>query len=315
MAVKEQFRGTVAVAMESSFLSVLPPSNAWILRPVTAELETEKQRGSIRSSVWREQGGQTFGGTSYAGTLEFELDTEQPGQWQFFRMLLEDRGTTGSGPTRWRFEVPRATQPESGALLFSFEGGPWVQYKGVLVERIRIQHRPGQVTRMVVQWKAAKRIETPGDPLWPISLTIFRRWFPPKDITVKLDDVTDGQIFELGFEITDPKHFGGYGADGVPTRRARDGTASLTGTLIQYWDTTTVDLAKVMRDADTFKLFTSAVDPSNGYGFELTCPLVYVDTGEPIPLGRQDVMMNASFRADLTGTGATATYIELLVSP
>lgn len=315
MAIKEQYAGTVALGMESQFASNLPPASAWLLKPVSTELDTALLKPVTRTNVWRGMDTRTVGARSYAGTIEVEYDSYALALINVWKLLLEDRGTTADvGFNRHRFEVPRAGLPLTGTLLFSFEGGPWIQYRGVLVERIRVQIRVNQPVRLVIQWKAASRFEYGADPSWPVALDLFSSKVTKKDCSVKINDVTDSQIFEVGFEIIDPKIFGGYGQDGVPTRRAREGTASLTGTLIQYWDTTTVDLSDVMRDASTFKLFAAVVDSVNNYGLELTIPKAYVEAGEPTPIGRADVMMNASFRAHLGGTGSDIPFIELRVS-
>jgi hypothetical protein len=316
MAVKEQYAGSAAFGLEGSFAEVLPPTTAGLLRLVSMEVETEHHLPTIRTDVWRDQGERTIGAHSYAGTMEMELDTVRDVQRDLVSCLLENRGVTPDvGFDRERFEVPRAGLPKTGKLLFAFDGGPWVTYKGVVVERIRWTFRTGQPGRMTVGWKAAHRISQGGDPGWSIALQIQTLRIKPKDVIVELDGTADGQIFEASFEIQDPKVMTQYGRSKQPSRRARDGNAALTGTLIQYYHTGAADLANVQRTNGTVDLFISALDELSGYGINLTAPKVHIESGEPIPIGVGDVMMNASFRADLSGSGASSSYIELLVQP
>lgn len=319
MAVKEQYAGACSFGLEGSFLSIVPPTSGYQLRLVSMEIETEHHQPVLKTDIWREQGQRTVAANSYSGTLEMEVDANRFGQYALIQCLLEDRGATADiGFDRWRFEIPRAGLPKTGKLLFNFEGGPWVTYHGVVIERIRWSFRVKQPARMTVHWKAAIRTSQANDPGWTIALQTPGRTdrILPKNVTVELDGTADGQIFECSFEITDPKSFGQYGRDKKPTLRARDGNASLTGTLIQYFNTDAADLANVQRTNGTFDLFLRGVEEVyERYGIELTAPKVHIESGEPVPVGREDVMMNASFRADLSGTGATATYLELLVEP
>jgi len=319
MAVKEQFAGSALFGLEeTSFLQATEPAENFLLRFNSMEIDTDQKRTTTKVNAWRTPTTRAIGVQNYAGTFEMEYDPRLLQTVPLVRCLLElVNAVVGNGNFHWTFRAPHAQVPKTGQLLFAFDGGPWALYRGVVIERMRWTFRAGQVAKITVGWKAASRTELGADPVWsPTAQDYARSVAAPPNISVSFNFIAASQIQEASFEWTDPKTFGVHGPDGVATRWARSGNMSLTGTIIQYWDTTTVDLAALMRSADPFHLTISANVSDGGIwdGVTLDAFQVYVEAGEPVPVGKQDVMMNASFRCDVTKDPVFGSETTFLVA-
>ena len=297
MAVKQADLAKLGVIFESSFLGSTTGSLFLFPGAVSLEWQTEFARRDFRTSVWRQQSEQSFCGNWFEGSIELELHACE-GIAAVLRTFFTTKsigvvpGTEEAVLRPWRNDPPTF---ESFRIRAEFDGH-WMEFSGAVADRIRITARSRSIVRMTVEWKAARLTEYTTTPGWT-WLEAPRKLATADVASVKVDTVAHGQVMEFSVEFSDPKNLTNMSRDGEFTQATRDGDQTVTGTLIEYFDSA-LDLPGESRAGTDVRLdLRLPVQGDATKFFSIALPAVRLQRADQVAFDPADSILNATFAA------------------
>ena len=297
MAVKQADLGRLGIIEESSFLGSTTGSLFLFPGAVSLEWQTEFARRQFRTSVWRQQSEQSFGGKWFSGSIELELHASRALGTillSFFTLkgIIVDTGFNKLTLRPWRNDPPSV---ESLRIRSEFDGH-WMEFSGVVFDRIRFTTRNRSIVRATVEWKAARLTEYTSDPSWTWAEDP-RKLMTADVASAEIDTVAHGQLMEFSLEFTDSKNLTNMSEAGEFTQATRDGDQTVTGTLVEYFDSA-LDLPGESRAGTDVRLDLAlpAQEDATRY-LNVALPAIRLQRADQVVFDPADSILNATFAA------------------
>jgi hypothetical protein len=251
----------------------------------------ETRIGFIRQAV-----SQSIGGQWHGGRIELEAASTHA-----LRLLVRTLFA------RHSFQVVTATEHgfgfpnvgdvnlQSVKLFAHYDGGPFLQFDGVILQSFRLTVRSKEIARVSMQWLGQAVTEAGSDP----GLTTTQE-LPAVSASdsglIQIDDVTHDQVIEATVEFRNNASAGAFNDSGAPSKWTR-GPFDITGSIVEYFDKTK-NLPQLVRSLTEAKVSISAVSQSSSDEYlKAQLPRVVFESGSPSPVDSQDVAATVGFRA------------------
>jgi hypothetical protein len=251
---------------------------------------------STRIGFIRQAVSQSIGGQWHGGRIELEAASTQALRL-LVRTIFSRHSLQVVTATEYGYGLPMvgAENLQSVKLFAHYDGGPFLQFDGVILQSFRLTVRSREIARVSMQWLGQVLTESPSDP----GLTTTQE-IP--DVAagdsgrIQIDDVTHDQTIEATVEFRNNATAGAFNDSGAPSKWSR-GPFDVTGSVVEYFDKAK-NLPQLVRNLTEAKVEISSVSQASADEYlTVRLPRVVFEAGSTSPLDVQDVAETASFRA------------------
>lgn len=297
MAITQADLGKLGVQAENEFLGSGTGPLYQLHGAIAVDYNRVMIRRETRVDVWRNAVSESAAGYSYEGTIEAELRFCR-GFYTILNGLLTTKTTTlGSGVDTIVYRPWRAEDPASPSLRIAIEAdGRWILFSGVLVIGIRVTARAQREVRVTVEWKAAQLTVVTSTPGWTFTQDATPGIAVSDYATLEVDSTEHEQALEASLKIEDPKEFSGLGDNGMFTSWTRDGVQQITGSVIEYEDTTHALSDKARDLTEAALLMTFAKQGDAAWALTASLPRAIFEEAEPEVFRASDSTVDTRFR-------------------
>lgn len=289
--VKNGLLGGVAIVLEDGFLGAATGTAHALTGLREFDPSDEFGPRTIKTNVWRQASSAAAPNIHWRGRLDVEACPCESLDF-LLGLLLEGSGAPIDTDTLNTYRPRRAGDARYGSAKFRsfFEGGPWVEHSGVVIEAIRITVRAGDICHVSADWVAVGRSEVDSDPAWT-SQTTQHDPMPASGAVLDVNGGTFEQGIECSMEFNQPIR---ATLEGTGWKLSRSAPMQITGSFTEFFEAGE-NLPSQVRGQSEFSLHLKLFDSAGRY-LEVTLPRCMPSSGSPSPIGQDDVTDSIAFQ-------------------